>query len=149
MIKITNRQRKIKIDMRAIRRDLTRLLEILGYTHFDLGLLITTNKSIQKYNRDFRHKDKPTDILSFPYYPKLKAGEKIKVSDPDGYNLGDMLISAEYVFDQIGYDQEAFDARMRVLLVHGICHLLGYDHIREADYKKMHAKELTLLRKLR
>ena len=152
MIKITNRQRKIKIDMRAIRRDLTRLLEILGYKHFDLGLLITTNKSIQKYNREFRHKDKPTDILSFPYYPKLKAGERISIIDPretDAQNLGDILISAEYVFDQIGYDQEAFDARMRVLLVHGICHLLGYDHIREVDYKKMHAKELTLLRKLR
>lgn len=149
MIKITNRQRKIKVDLSALRRDLALLLETLGYADFDIGLLITTNKSIQTYNREYRHKDKPTDILSFPFYPKLKAGETIKATDPDERNLGDMLISAEYVWEQIGQDQTAFDARMQVLLVHGICHLLGYDHIQEADYKKMHAKELALLRRLR
>jgi rRNA maturation RNase YbeY len=149
MIKITNRQRKIKVDLSALRRDLTLLLEMLGYANFDIGLLITTNKSIQTYNREFRHKDKPTDILSFPFYPKLKAGDAIKATDPDECNLGDMLISAEYVWEQVGQDPQAFDARMQVLLVHGICHLLGYDHIQEADYKKMHTKELALLRRLR
>lgn len=138
--------------MSALKQDLAQLLAYLGYANFDVGLLITTNKSIQQYNREFRHKDCPTDILSFPLYPKLKAGEKIVVTDPhdpDSHNLGDIIISAEYVWDQVGQDQEAFAARMQVLLIHGLCHLLGYDHIREADYKKMHAKELALLRKLR
>lgn len=152
MIKITNRQRKIKVNISALKRDLAVLLETVGYANFDIGLLITTNKSIQKYNREFRHKDNPTDILSFPFYPKLKAGEKIVITDPrdtDSFNLGDMIISAEYVWDQVGQDQAACAVRMRVLLVHGLCHLLGYDHMHEADYKKMHAKELALLRRLR
>lgn len=148
MIHIKNQQRKIAIDTKAIERDLVVLLHVLKYDDFDISVLITTNATIRKYNRDFRHKDKPTDILSFPYHPELQAGKRIKVHEPEDANLGDLIISAEYVVQEARALNVTFEARMKLLLVHGVCHLLGYDHIDDADWRKMRAKEAFLLKKI-
>ncbi len=148
MITINNRQRKIKINLKKLSSDAHAALELLNYHDFDLGILITTNASIRKYNATFRHKDKPTDILSFPFYPDLRPGERIKASADDEKNLGDIIISAEYVAHQIKGTGATLDERMLVLLVHGIFHLLGYDHITDAQYAQMRRKELGLLKEL-
>lgn len=148
MILLKNRQRKIKIDEERMQADAQRVLDLLKYSDFDLGILITTNATIRKYNRDFRNKDKATDILSFPYHTDLKAGKRINVRFPEDKNLGDLIISAEYVVKEAEKYQVTIDQRLQVLLVHGICHLLGYDHISESDYRKMRTKEAYLLRKL-
>lgn len=148
MILIKNTQRKIAIDTSAVEHYAQQLLELLRYPDYDLGIWITTNKTITCYNKQFRKKNKPTDILSFPYHTKLKAGERIKPKTSEDKNLGDIIISAEYVKrDAARYDM-TFEERLRVLLVHGMCHLLGYDHIEDADYRKMRAKESWLLKKL-
>lgn len=148
MILIKNTQRKIAIDTAAVERNAQQLLELLRYPDYDLGIWITTDKTIARYNKQFRKKNKPTDILSFPYHTKLKAGERIKPKTSEDKNLGDIIISAEYVKrDAARYDM-TFEERLRVLLVHGMCHLLGYDHIENADYRKMRAKEIWLLKKL-
>ena len=148
MITIKNSQRKIKINLDQLRTDAQKVLHILNYEDFDLGIWITTNKTIHFYNREYRHKDKPTDILSFGYHPQLKAGQRIKVKTDEDKNLGDLIISAEYVQKAAQELGVSLDERMRVLLVHGICHLLGYDHEKDEDYKVMHRKEQFLLKKL-
>lgn len=153
MISIKNSQRTININVHQLRSDAHCLLEILGYKDFDLGIWITTNKTIRYYNATYRHKDKPTDILSFPFHPELQPGQKIKIDSDDDKNLGDIIISAEYVVNFLKkqdaiYSQSTFDARMRVLLVHGICHLLGYDHITDEQFAQMQRKEKFLLKKL-
>lgn len=148
MILIKNRQKKIAIDSAALERDAQRILELLKYPDFDLGILITTNATIRKYNRDYRQKDKPTDILSFPAHPDLQAGKRIRVRSEDDKNIGDLIISAEYVVKAAQELNTPFEERMRILLVHGICHLLGYDHIIDADWRRMRAKEAFLLKQL-
>ena len=146
MILINNRQRKIKVNIKDLHAKATKMLEVLGYQGFDLGILLTTNKSIHKFNKTYRHKDKPTDILSFPYHPELKAGEKIKVLSPDDKNLGDLIISLEYVQkDAKKTWSRSFDDHMIALLAHGIAHLLGYDHIIDKDYIVMLKIEKKLL----
>ena len=132
-------------DDAALRADAQALLDILGYGDFDLGILLTDNNSIQEYNRVYRHQDKPTDILSFSYHSELKAGEPITVNDPEDKNLGDIIISLEYVRKDAPEWEQTFEQRMRVLLVHGICHLRGYDHIEDEDYMVMHKEEDRLL----
>jgi rRNA maturation RNase YbeY len=149
MINIQNKQRKFDIKNFKIEKKLNFLLDVLGYKKYDLGLLITTNKTIQNYNQTYRQKDKPTDILSFPYHPHLKAGEKIVVKQPEDKNLGDMIISLEYVEKDAKNLDVTFLDRLDVLLVHGICHLLGYDHIIDADYLVMKEEEERLLELLR
>jgi rRNA maturation RNase YbeY len=148
MINIKNSQRKIKFDVKKFQYDVAKLLEILKYADFDIGILLTTNRAIRCYNREFRQKDKATDILSFSYHPNLKAGTRIKPKSDEDKNLGDLVISLEFVRKDAEKWNMTFDERMRVLLVHGMCHLLGYDHISDEDYKKMHKKELLLLKKL-
>lgn len=149
MILIKNQQRKITLDVDKIEADAQQVLAALKYVDFDVGILITTNATIRKYNREYRQKDKPTDILSFPAHPELAAGKRIRVQTEDDKNLGDLIISAEYVAQAAKDLHTTLQERLQVLLVHGICHLLGYDHIEDADWRRMRAKEAFLLKKLR
>lgn len=149
MILIKNSQRKIPISVTQLKKDAQAILDTLGYSDFDLGIWLTTNRTIHRYNRDYRHKDKPTDILSFPFYPDLKAGERIVAATDEEKNLGDLIISLEYVQTAAHNLGVPFYEHIQMLLVHGICHLLGYDHIKDEDYGVMHKKEQTLLKKLR
>lgn len=149
MITIKNSQRKISINREQLQADAQKLLTLLGYADFDLGILITTNATIRRYNGTYRMQDKPTDILSFPFHTDLQPGQKIKITSEDDKNLGDIIISAEYVDANTKALPGSFDERIQLLLVHGVCHLLGYDHITDEQYKQMHRKEQMLLKKLR
>lgn len=149
MILIENQQDAIALDTSRITTDTERILQLLEYPDYDIGIVLVTNDAMRDYNRDYRQVDKATDILSFPYYPELKAGERIYPSSDDDKNLGDIIIAPQYVQDDLAQWEQPFDERMRTLLVHGICHLLGYDHIEDADYEVMHAKEEWLLEQLK
>lgn len=149
MIYIQNRVKSINYNTVQLLHDAQKILEILKYADFDLSILLTTNKTIRFYNKTYRHKDKPTDVLSFPFYPELKAGQRIKSNTAEEKNLGDIIISLEYVQKDAPNWGHSFDERMQVLLVHGICHLLGYDHITDEDYAIMKRKEQFILKKLR
>lgn len=148
MITIKNSQRKIKINIAQLKRDAQIILDALNYSDFDLGIWLTTNKAIQKYNREYRDKDKPTDVLSFPYHPDLKAGKRITAKSEDDKNLGDLILAPEYIAHDLPKWSTTFEKHLQRLLVHGICHLLGYDHIKDEDYKVMNRKETMLLKKL-
>lgn len=148
MIKIINRQRKIAIDIEKLKKDAQHILEIIKYPDFDLGILLTNNKTIRNYNKTYRSKDKATDILSFSHHPGHEAGKKIKVLNDDDKNLGDLIISPEYVVKEAEKYNVSFNERMRILLVHGVCHLLGYDHELDEDWRRMRAKEAYILSKL-
>jgi rRNA maturation RNase YbeY len=145
MITIRDTQRKIKVNLDQLKKDAQKILDMLDYSDFDLGIWLTTNKTIRAYNKEYRHKDKATNILSFPFHPKLKAGERIKVKTPDDKNLGDLILSLEYVKKEAENLSLPLQKHLLRLLVHGICHLLGYDHIKDADYAIMHKKEQELL----
>jgi len=136
------------INNKVLKHDAEKLLKLLGYSEFDLGILITTDKEIQRYNKQFRKIDKPTDILSFPYLEQDLEQEKTKKLMGDEKNLGDIIISAERAAHDAQELGLSLELRLRVLLVHGICHLLGYDHQTDTDYNRMNAQEQELLDKL-
>ena len=148
MILIKNSLRKITVDTKQLQHDAQTVLDALDYGDYDLGIWLTTNKTIRDYNKTYRGKDKATDILSFPAHPELKPGQRIDVVTEDDKNLGDIIIAPEYVTKDAAKLGVTFEARMQRLLVHGICHLLGYDHIEDADYKAMYKKEMALLKKI-
>ncbi|MCL5875279.1 MAG: rRNA maturation RNase YbeY [Candidatus Dependentiae bacterium] len=149
MILIKNSQRKIKLDTEQLKHDAQTVLDALDYSDFDLGIWLASDAMIRKYNHEYRNKDKATDVLSFPYHATLKAGERIKVKTEEDKNLGDIIIAPHYVQKDLPRWEQTFEQRLKVLLVHGVCHLLGYDHIEDADYKIMHKKEVALLRTLK
>ncbi len=148
MILIKNTQRTVPINSSKIEKDAQKILRILGYDDFDVGIWFCSDTTIKKYNRDYRKKDKVTDILSFAYHSQLKPGKKIKPKTPEDKNLGDLIIAPTYVKKDLPRWDQSFAQRMQALLVHGICHLLGYDHIKDADYKIMKKEEDRILKKL-
>ena len=146
MISIKNRQKTISFSTAIYQKKAEKILDFLGYGDFDLGILLTTNRTIQKYNYQFRNKNKPTDVLSFPYHLDAQAGKKIIAKIDDDKNLGDIVISLSYVLENKKGLEGDFAHWMDIMLVHGICHLLGYDHEHDDDYKAMSSLEKKLLK---
>lgn len=143
MINITNNELKTSINQENLKKDAKKIMNLMDYDSYDLGILLTDNQTIQRFNREYRNKDEPTDILSFPYHP-LKPGEKIQVTDPEDKNIGDLIISLEYVKDFCQKENKIFHEYLRTLLCHGICHLLGYDHDTDETDAVMREKESWL-----
>jgi len=145
MIRIKNTQRTTTVNSNQLKKDAQKILDYLGYSDFDLGIWLTTNQTIQHYNATYRKKNNPTDILSFPYHTDLIAGQLIRPKTTDDKNLGDIIMSPEYIQQAATTLKISFNKRMRILLIHGICHLLGYDHIKDKDYAIMQKKEDDLM----
>ena len=101
-----------------------------------LTLLLSNNKKIRKLNKDFRNKNKSTDILSFPFDKKYKISKK-------DY-LGDIIISFDYINKPKSQGLKIFKEKLVRTFIHGFLHLLGYDHIKNNDYKKMLKREKIL-----
>ena len=148
MISIKNNQKVILFSVNEYRKKAEIILQYLGYQVFDLGIQLTTDRTMQKYNYQFRKQNNPTDVLSFPYHTELKAGERIVPKDEDDKNVGDIMLCPEYIKTDLPNWEQSFEHRMRVLLVHAICHLLGYDHETDADHEVMQTLEDSLLEKL-
>ena len=91
--------------------------------------MLSNNTKIKDLNRRFRNKNKHTDILSFPF-------EKIKRNLKEIY-LGDIIISFNYMNKPKNLNSFEFKKKTVKIFIHGFLHLLGYDHIKEKDYKKM------------
>ena len=96
-------------------------------------LLLSNNKNIKKLNKSFRHKNKSTDILSFPSNKKLK---KIK----ENY-IGDIIISYNFIDRPKTQSFKSFKEKLIKTFIHGFLHLLNFDHIKNKDYIKMLKEE--------
>ena len=94
---------------------------------------IVNNKTIHKINREFRNVDRPTDVISFAFLDDKK--EKELKGGP--INLGQIIISFEKAEEQAKEYEHSLKREMVFLFVHGMLHLLGYDHMNEEDEKKM------------
>ena len=148
MVTITNTEMTTPLNIQEFEKNAQSILAWMGYADFDLGILLTDNQEIQCFNRDFRNKDVPTDILSFPFHTNLKAGEKIEPQTEDDKNIGDLIISLEYIQEACKEENKTINEHLRTLLCHGICHLLGYDHYTEETDLIMKEKETWLAAKL-
>jgi probable rRNA maturation factor len=148
MVNITNEEMTTPINIQQLETDAQTILNLMGYAHFDLGILLTDNQAIQCFNRDFRNKDVPTDILSFPFHTDLKPGETVVPATEDDKNIGDLIISLEYIKPLCEEENKTINEYVRTLLCHGICHLLGYDHYTESTDKIMKEKEAWLAENL-
>lgn len=99
----------------------------------EVSILITNNAEIQHLNAEYRDKDQPTDVLSFPM---------------DEECLGDIAISMDKVIEQAADYNHSIEREIAFLVVHGMLHLLGYDHIEEEDRVQMRSREEAILNEL-
>jgi probable rRNA maturation factor len=101
-----------------------------------VSVLLTGDKEIRRLNREYRHKDKATDVLSFP---AAAVAGRLRLA-------GDLAVSVETASREAETRQHALVLELETLLLHGVLHLAGYDH--ETDSGEMARKEETLRRKL-
>ena len=98
------------------------------------SLLLSNNKNIKKLNKNFRNKNKATDVLSFP------LNSKKKISKKEIY-VGDIIISYDFMNDPKTQSFDNFKEKVIRTFIHGFLHLIGFDHIKNRDYKKMLKEE--------
>ena len=98
-----------------------------------LTLLLSNNKNIQKLNKIFRKKNKPTDILSFPLTKKVRISKQTY--------LGDIIISYNFINKPKSLNTDLFREKVTKIFIHGFLHLLGFDHKKKKDYIKMLKEE--------
>ena len=98
-----------------------------------LSLLLSNNKCIKKLNKNFRNKNKSTDILSFPLNKKKSLSKKTYI--------GDIIISYNFIDKPKSQKLKLFKEKLIKTFIHGFLHLLGFDHIKNKDYKKMLKEE--------
>ena len=119
--------------------------ELYGVENGEVSVTLTNNEYIHTLNKQYRGIDRPTDVLSFA----LNESEEPEVEDgPDVNVLGDLVISVERAKEQAADYGHSVKREIAFLTVHGMLHLLGYDHMEEEDRLEMEAEQRFVMEKL-
>jgi probable rRNA maturation factor len=120
------RWKKKPVVRSGLKRLVRSVLRGEGHPGAEVSLLLTDDAALAELNRTYRGKDRPTDVLSFAY---------------DGESGGDIAISMDRAVEQAPRFHATFEQEVARLVVHGVLHLLGYDHHTSADGRRMKARE--------
>jgi probable rRNA maturation factor len=121
MIEIINRQRRRRVDRAGLGRLLRRLTRFYGLRRPGLTLVLVGDAAVRRLNREYRGKDKPTDVLSFPAMERTPEGV---------FHMGDIMISMPRAERQARDLGHSLRHEVEYLTVHGFLHLLGFEHFR-------------------
>jgi probable rRNA maturation factor len=153
---ILNRQRSVRIPIRNLNRFFARALRRLRLPPGSVAIALVTNAEIARWNRAYRQKPRPTDVLSFPASDSTasSASGKLPRHRTKGFSsasslstasyLGDLAIAPSVARQNARRFSRTFTQEMQILILHGILHLMGYDH--ETDTGQMDRIEQRLRR---
>lgn len=122
----------------VVREAADTMLSALGLPRAEVSILLCDDDTIHQLNKDYRRKDKPTDVLAFA----LREGEAARFA---GDMLGDVVISIDTARRQAAEHDRSLIDEVRFLLAHGMLHLVGYDHATKAEERRMMALTDALL----
>jgi len=154
---IDNRQDEIKVD-EALEAFVVQVVEeVLAYEQceeeFEVSISFVSNEEMRSLNKEYRNIDKETDVLSFPLVEfieeELNAGDENAEYIEEEIALGDIVISMEKAAEQSEEYGHSFKRELAFLLVHGMLHLLGYDHDEEASEGEMFDKQEEILKNMK
>lgn len=114
----------------------------------EISLVFTNDENIQALNRDYRDKDKPTNVLSYPDTPLSQAELSGAVLMDEPLLLGDIVMARETLIREAEEQSKSFRDHLTHLLVHGVLHLAGFDHMEENEAEKMENLEIMILQSL-
>ena len=156
---ILNRQRRVRVSVRDLEKFLAQASRVLRLPPGSFTVCLVTNAEIARWNRGYRGKQGPTDVLSFPAVAKeSRPTTKRKLGTPHKHRgdfpfprssasyLGDIAIAPAVARRNARRFERTFEEEMRILIVHGMLHLMGYDH--ETDTGQMDRRERRVRRKL-
>lgn len=137
-------------EAEIIKKVVSTVLDLEKIKHdVDVYITLTNNEEIHAINKEYRDVDRPTDVLSFPMYEKeeIPTLKKEKQDDIEEI-LGDIIISIPKVIEQAQEYGHSYERELAYLTVHGMLHLLGYDHMEDDDKLVMREHEEAVLNKL-
>jgi probable rRNA maturation factor len=161
---IVNRQRRLRVPVSSLERFLERVRQITNMPADSLTVCFVTDAQIARWNRIYRRKRGPTDVLSFPAretsgpaergYRRVRERRRKHVTHHFGGNnsaspasyFGDIAIAPAVARRNARSFGRTFEDEMRLLILHGALHLIGYDH--EKDHGEMNRMEAHLRRRL-
>ena len=139
-VEIVQRGAGKKLSSRKIKKIALTILELVGEKNAELSLALIGNLEIKKLNARYRKKDYATDVLSFPVEGIVLKETRL---------LGDVVVSVEKAVEQARAHGHSSEQELVKLLIHGIVHLIGYDHERSArDARAMRRVEKSIYRQL-
>ncbi|MCC7203345.1 MAG: rRNA maturation RNase YbeY [Nitrospirae bacterium] len=146
IIEVKNSQRKFRVNLKKIKADAYKILSLCRTGETELSILIVNNGFMRILNRQYRGIDKPTDVLSFIPSTPTHMVKTVPEDGKSGRFLGDIVLSMEKIHSQAAERGHSTDKEFRILLIHGILHLLGYDHeISQKEARRMKRKEKIIL----
>jgi len=116
--------------------------------HWEMAVVLADDAAAQELNRTYRGFDKPTNVLSFPAVERFASQARRITKTLDHFEIGDMVLAFETIEREAKEQGKTFIHHAAHLLVHGTLHLLGYDHIQNADAVTMERLEVQVLEKL-
>lgn len=145
MVLVVNEQSFRPLDCGKIQDRVQVFLEKLDLGEWQVAIVFVGIEQSAQFNEEYRGKQGPTDVLSFPFYPELEAGQKPSPENGETKDLGDIIVCPERITSDAEKLEMEFWDRLEEILAHGLVHLLGYDHEEDDDYKAMKAVEQDLL----
>ncbi len=136
---IVNRQRRVNVAVKPLEDFFERVRKELRFPHNSVTIQFISDAAMARLNQHFRHKHGPTDVLSFP----ANGGRRPQQSGP---YIGDIAISPQTARRNARRFSRTLPAEMRILILHGMLHLAGFDH--ETDHGEMERLERRLRRRL-
>jgi probable rRNA maturation factor len=136
------------VDEGWARRIAQTVLKVEGVAlPYEVSLVFTDSETIKQLNRDYRGVDEPTDVLAFHMLPQKEVDDSFALP-PDGVTrLGEVIISYPQAAEQAREQGHSTERELALLIIHGILHLLGYDHEEPEEEAKMRSREKELLGK--
>jgi rRNA maturation RNase YbeY len=131
-----------RLDVEVLRRSAGRVLRALRLGRAELSIALVADPEIERMNEEWRGQPRPTDVLSF----SLVEGDH---SDYRARMLGDVVISVETAAAQATGRHRSLDEVVARLMIHGVLHLIGYDHEADDEARRMAAEERRLWREIR
>jgi probable rRNA maturation factor len=149
---VVNRQRQVRIPIQTLENFLARARKALRLPSDSFTVCLVPNATIASWNRRYRGKNRPTDVLSFPTDDFHRANENIKPSRQrrefgSRIYLGDIAIAPRVALQNARRLGRSFEEELCILALHGALHLMGYDH--ETDSGQMERREQRLRRALK
>jgi probable rRNA maturation factor len=150
---IINQQKRVRVKIRALGEFLHRAAALLRLPADSATICLVSDAKIAGWNRIYRGKSKPTDVLSFPAEGSGRNGSGKTarrtqgIREARGKHLGDIAIAPAVAQRNARADGHSLDCELRILTLHGLLHLMGYDH--ETDDGTMERIEMRLRKKLR
>jgi probable rRNA maturation factor len=135
MVFIKNQQEIMPVEAKKIKKAAERILASLRISGYELSVLLLDNRGIRAVNKKYLGRNRPTNVISF----SLAEGEFGNINP---HVLGDVVISAEKALEQAEIRGTGLEEELTFLLIHGILHLVGYDHEKKgSEREKMRKKE--------